>query len=326
MAAETRNTTGTVKERLLANSEAFSYFQAMRLLDLFGQEQGLSPGNLRIRPKLALGFPDSDIDRIIQRPDGSYQVTANFFGLYGVSSPLPTYYTEELFEEERENRHATRDFLDIFHHAMYPMLFGAWTKYRLQLRVVEKNHINVLNNLYAFIGLNNPVFRSSVSGSEELLRYTGLLNQRPRSALGLHTMLADAFSPAKIEIQSCLKKTHAISTEQRLRLGEQAHCLGENAYLGSQVDDYANNIAIQIYDVPDKLFHDLLPGKNGYERLKLLTRYYLIDPLTVNVEVSLAQGSVQNARLNSASWSQLGLDTWLKADENTQVSRVGFSI
>lgn len=326
MAAETRDSTGTVKERLLAQSEAFSYFQAMRLLEVFGQREGTPPDSLRIRPKLALGFPDSDIDRIEQQSDGSYQVTANFFGLYGVSSPLPTYYTEDLFEEERENRHATRDFLDIFHHAMYPMLFQAWLKYRVQLRVVEKNERDVLNKFYAFIGLDDPVIRRNFPESDELLPYVSLLNQRPRSVLGLKTILADAFNPARVEIQSCLKKTHVIAAEQRLRVGEQAHCLGEDTYLGSLVDDYANNIGIQLYDVPEELFHDLLPGQPGYKRLKLLTRYYLIDPLTVQVDINPVQSSVQNVRLNSAYWSQLGLDTWTALNGTTKPLRVSFTM
>src|SRR4051794_9725405 len=125
MAAKIGSTAAAVEEQLLAHGERFSYFQAIRLLRLFGKARGMPTDSLRIRPRLSLGFPENDIERIEPRDSGGYRITANFFGLYGVASPLPTYYTEDLFEEEREGRHATRDFLDVIHHAMYPLLFDA---------------------------------------------------------------------------------------------------------------------------------------------------------------------------------------------------------
>ena len=176
MAAETRTTADAVKALLLTNGEKYSYFQAIRLLRLYDRHTGLNQENLRVRPRLGLGFPENDIDRIESMPSGGYRITANFFGLYGVASPLPTYYTEDLFEEEREGHHVTRDFLDVVHYAMYPLLFDAWAKYRVEQRIVEDRHEASLNQLYAFVGLHDPDLRADLlSGSAELLRYAGLL-------------------------------------------------------------------------------------------------------------------------------------------------------
>ncbi|HTN67665.1 MAG TPA: type VI secretion system baseplate subunit TssG [Burkholderiaceae bacterium] len=327
MAAKTGTTAAAVREQLLANGEKFSYFQAIRLLRLLGKSGGMPHDALRIRPKLGLGFPENDIDRIEALPQGGYRITANFFGLYGVASPLPVYYTEDLFEEEREGRHATRDFLDIVHHAMYPLLFDAWIKYRLQQRIVEADDGNVLDHLYAFVGLGNPDLRIDLlPGSAELLRYAGLLNQRPRSALGLRTLLADAFSPARVEINSCVPHWLPIPSDQRLRLGRQAHCLGEDTHLGQQIDDHTNQIRVRLHDVPADLFHQLLPGEAGHARLCFLTRYYLLDPLTVRVQISLRDGAASPARLNSRNWSRLGLDTWLNPEADGMRTRMAFSL
>jgi type VI secretion system protein ImpH len=316
MAAEIGTAASAVEESLLAHGERFSYFQAMRLLRLFGNAHGFAEGSLRVRPKLGLGFPESDIEDIEVRPEGGYSVTANFFGLYGVSSPLPTYYTEDLFEEEREGRHATRDFLDIVHHAMYPLLFDAWRKYRIQLRVIEDGDKSLLDHLFSFVGLDDRKMRGKLPFSADLLRYAGLFNQRPRSASGLKTLLSDVFRPARVEIDSCVLRALPIPLDQRLRLGLQANCLGEDTHLGSEIDDYSSSLTVRLSDLPHGLFQELLPGTEENERLKFLTRFYLVDPLEIKVELQLRHQDARSARTLDAAgnWSQLGLNTWLNPE------------
>ncbi|MBI2727142.1 MAG: type VI secretion system baseplate subunit TssG [Polaromonas sp.] len=341
MAAEIGTAAAAVEESLLAHGERYSYFQAMRLLHLFAKARGLPVDSLRVRPKLGLGFPDNDIEGIEARPEGGYRVTANFFGLYGVASPLPTYYTEDLFEEEREGRHATRDFLDIVHHAMYPLLFDAWRKYRLQLRVLEDGDTQVLNRLYSFVGLDDAEVREQLPYSGDLLRYAGLFNLHPRSAMGLQTLLSDAFSPAKVRIECCTLRAMPIPADQRLHLGLQAHCLGEDTYLGSEIDDYSSSLSIHLDDLPEALFHQLLPGTGGNARLEFLTRFYLIDPLDIQVRLGLRHEDARAARTlaeaevgnvadqdakSAASWSRLGLDTWISPETGQLPTRVQYTL
>ena len=112
---------------LLKQGHGFSFFQALRLLRRCGGAGEESPGDregadrsLRIRPDLSLGFPASDVARIEETPGGpaGYRVTVSFLGLYGASSPLPTFYTEDLIDEMLADSTTTRDFLDIFHHQL----------------------------------------------------------------------------------------------------------------------------------------------------------------------------------------------------------------
>ena len=310
---------------LLKRGEQFSFFQAVRLLQRAGDGVEHSQ-HLRIRPKLTLGFPDTDIDCIRALPDGGHEIIANFFGLYGVTSPLPTFYTEDLFEEEREGRHATRDFLDIIHQTLYSVLIDTWNKYRLALRVVEHLDARVLNLLYAFVGLEDVGLRRSLPGSELLLRYAGLFSQKTRSALGLCTLLADAFSPAKVEVLPCVPRVAPIPADQRLCLGQQAHCLGEDSYLGSEIDDRENNFVVCIADLPEDVFHSLLPGSEGHRKLQFLISFYLIDPLSVTIKLMLRKGEVEPARLSEENWGCLGLDTWLAPAVKSTLAPVTFSL
>lgn len=327
MAAETRATADAVKDLLLTKGEKYSYFQAVRLLRLYGRNTGLRHENLLVRPRLGLGFPENDIDQIESLPQGGYRITANFFGLYGVASPLPTFYTEDLFEEEREGRHVTRDFLDIVHYTLYPLLFEAWAKYRLEQRIVEDRDETQLNHLYAFVGLNDPELRvEMLPGSAELLRYAGLLNQRPRSALGLKTMLADAFAPAEVSVECGVRRALPIPADQRFQLGRQGSRLGEDAWLGAQIDDHEGSIRVRLADVPQSLFHRMLPGGTGHARLRFLTQFYLNDPLDVEVELDLRHEDARGARTGRADWSRLGFDTWLIPEQAKQSTRVQYRL
>lgn len=308
-------------DALAARGTSYSYFQAIRLLRRAGA------ASIRVRPNLSLGFPDADIERIerVERVEGggdgqhAWRVTANFFGLYGVSSPLPTFYTEDLLDDQREGRHARRDFFDILHAALYPQLFEAWRKYRLQLRVVEERDDEALDLLCAFAGLGSAAQRDSLPGAAGLLRHLNLFAQRTRSALGLRTLLADAFGPATVEVMSCEPQWVPIAPDQRLRLGLQAHALGEDCPLGEQVEDCDNLLRIVIGELPAALFQRLLPGADGHRWLQLLVRFYLTRPLQVVVELRLKAGEGRGAGMGTAtdpgadpaSWSRLGLDTWL---------------
>ena len=346
MATKIGPTATAVEQKLLANGEKFSYFQAIRLLRLFAKARGVPTDSLRIRPKLGLGFPENDIDAIAPIEAGGYQITANFFGLYGVASPLPTYYTEDLFDEEREGRHATRDFLDIIHYAVYPLLFDAWHKPRLQDRVLEDADVGVLDQLFCFVGLHDQSLRRNLAESSTLLRYTGLFNQFPRSVMGLQTLLADAFSPAVVTVKSCILQQVTIASDQLIRLGVQACTLGEDMCLGTQIDDYSGSISIRLADLSEEQFHELLPGTTGHERLNFLTRFYLMDPLEVKVELQLRHAQARCARtpaqfqidLNrdadassclpdfNIHWSRLGLDTWLAPEKSTLPTEIEFML
>ncbi|QEL66322.1 type VI secretion system protein ImpH [Oryzomicrobium terrae] len=329
MAATTGTTDAVVKAQLLANGERYAYFQAIRLLRLFSRADGTPLDSLRTRPQLTLGFPETDIERIEPRPQGGYQVSANFFGLYGVASPLPTFYTEDLLDEQREGRHATRDFLDILHDALYPLLFDAWSKYRLPRRLIEEDDRQLENLLYAFVGLDDPNQRARLPYASELLRYAGLFSQRPRSVLGLQTLLADCFSPARVVIDCAVPTMVPIPVEQRLCLGNRGQRLGENAFLGSEIEDVSSHIAIHLQELPAPLFHRLLPGGSEHQRLRFLVTYYLTDPLTVVVVLELRHGEAKTARTcgtTDGPWSRLGLDTWLAPETAGQPTRTVFTL
>lgn len=318
MVPATRTTNAALAAELLKHAGRFNYLQAIRLLRRLGAEsKGGMAVPVRTRPRLSLSFPETDVDAVVRHGEG-YLVTANFYGLYGVASPLPTFYTEDLIEEELEGKHASRAFLDIVHYTLYPQLFEAWRKYRLHHRVVEDQDKSVLNLLFALVGLENANTRAALPYADLLLRYLGLFGQRPRSMLGLQTILADALEPAVVSIESCVPRWVPIPAQQTLQLGQQGNLLGDACYLGTQVQDSSGQIRITLSEVPAELFHRLLPNQADYDRLLFLARFYLTVPLEVEIVIRPRRAEIARARLGNEVWSRAGLDTWL-VDPNASV-------
>ncbi len=313
-----------VKRRLLEQSERFSFFQAYRLLRLIALKQGFSQADIKVRPSMSLEFPGTDLSEISESGPGQYRLTANFLGLYGVTSPLPTFYTEQLLDEQQEGRHSNRDFLDIISQTIYPLFFRAWLKSRAHLRIVEFNDERLLEILHTFVGINRPQRFRDQPGFSQLLRFAGLFAQFPRSAMGLRTIVAALYPGTRVEVIQQDEMWQPIPTDQRFSLGAQACTLGEDSHVGSVVRSRSNNLTLQIHELEQEIFLSLLPGQREFRKLEFLIRYYLIDPLQVRLELQLRKGAVQPIALGApqGNWAALGHDTWLVDTRTPQEARV----
>ena len=332
MAGPDRKSALDLKLDLLKQGHGFSFFQSLRLLRRCGGTGEESPADregadldLRIRPDLSLGFPASDVARIEETPGGpaSYRVTVSFLGLYGASSPLPTFYTEDLIDEQLADSTTTRDFLDIFHQQLYLLLFRCWSKYRQFVKVVEEESPEDLEKLFCLMGLGETELRKVAGGPYGLLRYIGLFTQHPRSAVGLEGMLRDAVGGPPVELIPCLLRKARIPPDQRAVLGESGHQLGEDCFVGHEIDDRMGKFRLRIGPLDAERFDSLLPGRPAHQRVAAMVGLYLTDPLEYDLELILARGEAKTMCLGADRWSALGLDTWSFSGE--MLAEVGVS-
>lgn len=312
MASPDRSATTAVGAGLLQDlqeqASQYSFFQAVRLLrQHLGDENALRE-RLRIRPALTLAFPESDLAAIERTDEGQFHIQANFFGLYGVTSPLPTFYTEDLIHEAMQGYSARRDFIDIVHAALYPLLYEAWEKYRIWLAVSERQDRQRLRQLFSLVGLSDAPGRED--DARALLPFAGNLGLRTRSALGLQALLAGLLGGVPVTVHPCVPQWVPIEPADRSRLGEQACRLGENSLLGQQVRDCAGNADIEIGPLAADVFHDLLPGAPLHERLNRTVSWYLSAPLHCELQLWLAPQQREPVCLGQG-WRRLGCNTWL---------------
>ncbi|WP_027366773.1 type VI secretion system baseplate subunit TssG [Desulfocurvibacter africanus] len=320
MAGESRRQAPDLKGDLLGQGRSYSFIQAVRLLRLLEQDgRGADPesflaGKIMARPLLSLGFPATDISSIEEIGEGQasfYRITATFMGLYGASSPLPTFYTEDLLDEASEDSSISRDFLDILNTPFYRLFYRCWSKYRWWTKIYDEQDPEYVGRLLCLVGLGHDGLRSKLPFAFRLLRYAGLLTQFPRSALGLATLLADALNIPSLCVVPLIPRRVRIPQDQVCRLGAQATTLGEDCHLGSETMDCMSAFRITTGPLTEDRYHGLLSGEPDAVLLGSLVEFYLQQPLECDLELSLARDQVQPARLGEDTWSRLGEDTWM---------------
>ncbi len=319
MASQVRDSSLNLRLDLLKRGHEFSFFQVIRLLRLLSprtnrpeEERTYEKENIKIRPELTLAFPAADVAKVeeIANDPPVFLVTATFLGLYGISSPLPTFYTEDLIDEYSGDVTVTRDFVDIVNQRLFSLLFRCWTKYRQFLQVVEENNPKDLDRLFCFLGLGEKELRDDIPEAYSLLRYAGIFTQFPRSAMGLETLLQDAFGGIHFEVIPCIMRKVKIPPDQRFFLGTSGNALQQNSIIGEEVDDRMGKFRLKIGPLKSKHFCSLLPGNPDHKKLAFITRFYILDPIEYDVELILSEGEARTVCLGASEWSRLGWDTW----------------
>jgi type VI secretion system protein ImpH len=320
MAGETGQTTFDLKQELLTKGHEFTFIQAMRLLGLLGASPEIpsDPSDhraripIRIRSDNSLAFPAADITAIEENSEEpGFRITANFLGLYGPSSPLPTFYTEEVIDEANSDESVRRDFLDIYNHLIYALFYTCCKKYNLFNLLDDEQSNDIIERIFCAIGIADPKVRKELEVAFQLCRYIGLIIQRPHSAWGLETMLRDALGGIPVRVRQCHKRMVKIRQDQHMRLGGMGCSLGNDTVIGQEVEDRMGKFRLEIGSVDLDIFDTLLPGNPGYKKLSTMTRFYVVTPFESDVELILAQNQCRTVCLGSPQMSRLGLDTWV---------------
>lgn len=116
----------------LKNADFFQeLFQLFKQFKPDSEFTRLSKKRLTLRASCALQFPVRDIDKIIES-ENDITIICRFMGLYGVDSPLPTYFNALCLKEDEEAQ-SLRAFLDIFNHRNYALYYQAWHAFHLNI-------------------------------------------------------------------------------------------------------------------------------------------------------------------------------------------------
>src|SRR5690606_22102112 len=113
---------------------------------------------VRFRPHPGMGFPAGELKAIefdeehLERPP---TVRTRLLGLYGVDSPLPTVYLDDI-AQRREGHEALEAFLDIFNHRIFTQFYRIWRKYSYPATFEAGGTDKTSQCLLGLIGLGIP--------------------------------------------------------------------------------------------------------------------------------------------------------------------------
>jgi type VI secretion system protein ImpH len=340
--AKNRTPGDSLDETLVEKAWRFSFFQLIRLLERHAGSAarvgGRGPASdeaVRLRPEASLGFPASDVAglRMIRTPGRAaprYQITTSFLGLYGTTSPLPSFYSEEILWGDPDNNRV-RDFLDIFHHRLISLFYRSWCKYRYHIEFEHGKNDPFTPRLFALIGLGTPALgqAAGVPQPERFIHFAGLFHQQPHSASALENILSDYFDDLPVQVDQCTGRWIPIRQEQQAALGRNNCRLGEDCTLGSRVFGRRGSFRIVVGPVMYDQFLEFLPDRQNHRTLRSIAGFFVKDRLEFDVRVRacgwprsqlLSQGPAQ-------AMSRLGWTSWLFSDppERDMEMTVNFS-
>lgn len=327
-----------LERELLERGDAFSFLQAWRTLSRHVSEKGGNPDHdIRIRPTLSLALPKASIDRIQRLEPGivdagaadetlspQYEIQTSFLGLYGASSPLPNFYTEDLIAAEQEDEIQARLLLDVFHQRTYRIYAEALQKYQPVYELTETPDSNFRKLLWSLIGARDEHTRRSMPQPGLFLQYVNLFARQQKSAAGLHFILDDHLRELlpdrpddfHVTVEQCVEQHIEIPPRDRLGLGH-GKALGIDAVIGTHVGDFSGKLLVRMGPLDALAYQTLIGTPRHWQGLHALVRAYIGPTLACELEISVAAQPTDGTRLGDGSWNQLGLSTWLHTPEAT---------
>ncbi len=345
-------------QRLLTRGWEFDFFQVIWLLErygggrvLVGDRGPVGRESFRFRPDVSLAFPATDVRRIEHCSDTAsdtsyYQVEVTFMGLYGVSTPLPLHYAVDVLRSggqsatlpgEDAELDATgkpqpagqsmgstpvRDFLDIFHHRLISLFFRSWLKYRYDKSFGMPGRDVITDYLLWLIGCS-PAYDEATLGVKpiRLLRYAGILTQRPRSAVTLEGMLLDYWEDLPIEVQQCGGRWVPISPADQNFTGKVNSTLGCDLTVGEEIYDLSGAFNVKVGPMDWTTYLSFLPDGPRFAQTRALVKHYCADPMSFTFELRLRAGEIPEMRLLSdGEAGRLGFTSWVRTDAMPETS------
>lgn len=314
---------------LADRARRFSFFQLVRLLERgprstarVGMSGPAAAESLRFRPEASLGFPASDVAALEPLPATRMapertRITTTFLGLYGSTSPLPSFYSEDVLWDDPEHARV-RDFLDIFHHRLISLFYRCGCKYRYPVEFEHGRDDPITPRVFALLGLGSPtlVEATGLPDSWRLLHFAGLFHHQPHSALDLEQVLGDYFDGLPVEVEECTGRWIPIRDEQRPALGVSNCRLGVDCSIGTRVFGRMTSFRVWIGPCDHERLLDFLPGQDDHRVLERLVELFVNEPMTF--DLGLRVRGLRRLQLSSGpherAAARLGWNTWLFSD------------
>lgn len=263
---------------------------------------------VRFRPWPGMGFPASELCAVEtdeDRPELPPTVRTTFMGMYGVDSPLPTAYLDDI-AQRREGVEATTAFLDIFSHRITTQYYRIWRKYAYPATFEPGATDATSQCLLGLVGLGIPGTAENVATPvSRFLALLGTMRLPTRNAEGIRQLVsllapdttATVTSPDPLKVQvsqrSALGKGHRIALSQRATLGKT----GKEA---------CSRILLMLATHNQQEAGGWLPGGQLHTDLMVLLRVYLGYRSDVRLRLTVPVSALSEPRLGQKRRVQLG--------------------
>jgi type VI secretion system protein ImpH len=247
------------------------------------------------------------------------QLSVNFFGLMGPNGPMPFQDTFLALHRARFGDLVLKDYLDCFNHRLLSLFYRAWSKNRLYIGFEnaikhgpsKDTGANILKSFHGEM----VFFPTNVLPKNFGCFFSGILSQKPASALGLKQILA-CFLNLPVNIKKNVGKWIIISKEEKTKIAtkkqENYNSLADQAMLGGRFCSHATYFQVSIGPLTLGQFEKLLPGGDLINQVWQIICYYAPSHLKCQIQLILKASQVPMCAVKIMGGGQLGLNTWLQ--------------
>lgn len=306
-----------VLERIFEEPHQFDFFQAAWLLerkygdttlkDLYADREAHP---VWFEPFSGLVFPPSDI-RAIQKIEMGGQerglMILTFMGLYGVGSPLPVYFYDDIATEKEEYQ-PLKKFLDLFNHRFYQHFYRAWKKYQPMLQAEGKGVDKHAERFFSLTGLGQPLDEQhSFFSPMRLAAFAGRLLSPTRNAEGLRAILETFFEGVQVRVEENLPRWVEVQERPIMsRKSRMGMVLGDNITLGKKLFDLSGKFRIVMKLATYKQYVGLLPSGEYEGLMRYLVGLYAPDGLSYDVQLELEANKLPRQYIGQGKGFKLG--------------------
>jgi len=271
----------TVECIKIESPQSYSFIALRQYL----HELGVDSSSIRYRATPSMAHPAGEVSNL-SCVNSRQVMDVSLMGLYGTSSPLPTFYTERIMGHENDE---LKQFYDLFNHQAISLLYEAWGKYRF-----TQHFSSFSNSLLALWGVGqNQLAALKYLKMPQLISIAGLLACRLSSIELLTQALKTLFDDVDVDILPLQGVSVDIPVDQLNCLGLNNINLGESLVLGAEVVD-CNEISIGIVLKASSKLDQWLPGERNNAMARELIELLLDTPVNYEIKVQVTDSLAGN--------------------------------
>lgn len=307
-------------------SHEVSLLEAARFLTAVLRDDPGPDARLLLRLDSALAFTTSEVAEVEDEPEeGLVEIRARCLGLYGASSPLPHYISEEL-KERTPRAEAARALLDVVHgHLLKRYVDG------IEELDLPHNFINgdqrwrrrVLAALGAVGNTQDLSYRQLVAMAPALMHGPG---SKFSLEMALKTGLGSLLGDASLSVEELTGGWTELADEQLPKLGTETTRLGVHYFSGRHVQHPTGGAEIRITGLPNTKIELFSPGGKAYETVTAVAVMAAPSELSLRLLVEVSprkHPELGHRRLGQDFWfpSGTGLERPLEFPINLKTDR-----
>ncbi|MTH48778.1 type VI secretion system baseplate subunit TssG [Intestinirhabdus alba] len=284
MGREAQSSYSRLSARLESDLSRINFYRFCQLLEKqrvgkppLGSTSHLDDDPVRFSPWPGMGFPGSELKAVEYPEEGDDRppvIRTTFMGLYGVDSPLPTAYLDDI-TQRREGHEALQEFLDIFNHRILTQFYRIWRKYSYPATFEAGGNDSISQSLLGLVGLGIPGTANHIATPvSRFLALLGVLRQPGKTQEGMQALVQLLAPETSVRVSPyCLRPVEVGKPVGFY--GDEDFVLDGNTPLGDEAMDANSQLLIALATNNAREAQGWKPDGQLYRDFLVMLRVYL---------------------------------------------------